>query len=1139
MAVGDPVSTSTRPSIDKAASSSLSATPSSVATNIKVIARFRPHNADELAADSSATSIAEFLSQDSVFIESKDFSGSFTYDRVFDMNSSQLDVFNYSLKQTVDDLLNGYNGTVFAYGQTGSGKSYTMMGPNNSIDDSELRGAIPRIVDRIFDLIIESSEDIEYTVKVSYMEIYMERIRDLLNPTSDNLPIHEDKTRGVYVKGLVEEYVSSADEVYEVMRQGSAVRAVASTNMNQESSRSHSIFVITVAQKNTLTGAQKTGQLSLVDLAGSEKVGKTGASGQTLEEAKKINKSLSALGMVINSLTDGKSTHIPYRDSKLTRILQESLGGNSRTSLIVNCSPSTYNDAETLSTLRFGVRAKSIKNKAKINTELSPLELRQLLRKCQAQLEAQFLYTSKLEEELTNWRAGDSPPKESWIPFEKPALQPQVTNSRGSSARSSLVSVRSVPSSRPSTPSQRGNTKQTPSGQKQRLSDPKSLNKRADTDIVEEYMRRENELQDQLSEKESIISEQEQLLVSLRQQIKDEEENEEEELATTAANLELAKLNADLNLQIDNLNYEKKELSITSGSLSDENTRLTAELQEAKQKLIEYELSQKSQSNSLRVVENVENFQNIDDNGIALKSPLSSGDKENIGPTSPGNEKLTPAELHEKKKQKKMSEILGQFYQVPGSSSTSLNILDGSGSIPASPSIPDIGLLRPDSKEFNKYLDSLIEKQHSKFEEYVKSISGDGGNKVDLDQVYGARIKASEETTRELLAEISNLKYDQSKKPEDEKIDVLVSTIKEKEAATIQAQEQIEAMQTNIAQYETLKSSLMRDLQERCERVVELEISLDAAREQYNLAIRNSNTKQQQKKMALLQRNLEQLTSVQRQLVEQNVGLKRDVAMAQKILEARNDRIQDLENALRESQSRLGQESELFESQLTYLRDRLIEVKRSGSPPLSLPNQAGVASDPFLSTRIIKSSTAGPIPTTPSYGPNNRVIHYPDLSPTKVRDRSGSGSTIGGTRVVSGGAHTKIVKPLRGGGGNSNGSGSNGSGTGSSPQTPIKLKADSMAKSVTGLWTKLNNSIATGSSGLVAAAKTSLGSPKKTGGRGILGGDLSSNGGSSNGSNSGDEDVEEVHLDPKEAKERELEGTLLSGSTAYQPEMSE
>ena len=226
-----------------------------------------------------------------------------------------------------------------------------------SIDDLKLRGLIPRITEQIFATIMASSSNLEYVVKVSYMEIYMVRAAQAYFKTTaltqtprnvyeisllvriglaiasgnklicssaqnDNLPIHEDKARGVYVKNLTDYYVGSADEVYEIMRQGGMARAVTATStypnytkrhmlimrtdMNAESSRSHSIFVITIAQRNTETGTQKTGNLYLVDLAGSEKVGKTGASGQTLEEAKKINKSLSALCMVINALTDGK-----------------------------------------------------------------------------------------------------------------------------------------------------------------------------------------------------------------------------------------------------------------------------------------------------------------------------------------------------------------------------------------------------------------------------------------------------------------------------------------------------------------------------------------------------------------------------------------------------------------------------------------------------------------------------------------------------------------------------------------------------------------------------------------------------------------------------------------------------------------
>ncbi|OLY83585.1 Kinesin heavy chain [Smittium mucronatum] len=183
--------------------------------------------------------------------------------------------------------------------------------------------------------------------------------------------------------------------------------------MNAESSRSHSILQISIKQENTLDGKIKLGKLFLVDLAGSEKLGKTGATGQTLEEAKKINKSLSALGNVINSLTDGKSTHIPYRDSKLTRILQESLGGNSRTTLIVNCSPSSFNISETISTLRFGTRAKSIKNKAKVNQEFSPEELKLMVKNLNSKVNTYKTYIKSLEDELKIWRSGGKVDPES------------------------------------------------------------------------------------------------------------------------------------------------------------------------------------------------------------------------------------------------------------------------------------------------------------------------------------------------------------------------------------------------------------------------------------------------------------------------------------------------------------------------------------------------------------------------------------------------------------------------------------------------------------------------------------------------------------------------------------------------------
>ncbi|CAM9868551.1 unnamed protein product, partial [Ectocarpus sp. 8 AP-2014] len=325
------------------------------------------------------------------------------------------------------DLFDGYNGTIFAYGQTSSGKTHTMEGP--SIHDAELAGVIPRTVREIFFAVAEAPDSVEFVIKVSYIEIYMEKIRDLLDSyhTKMNLPVREDKQRGVYVAGATEEYVTSADEarnfypcsnvfgqrnkqLIAVMSAGAKNRVTAATGMNQGSSRSHSVFIISVQQRDVNDSSTKTGMLFLVDLAGSEMVKKTHATGQVLNEAKTINKSLSALGQVINALTDEKKPHVPYRDSKLTRVLQNSLGGNSKTCLIVNCSPSSFNEAETLSTLRFGSRAKRIQNKAVVNETRSVEELGALLAKAESAFDMQQTYIAALEKQLRTYKNGGGEP---------------------------------------------------------------------------------------------------------------------------------------------------------------------------------------------------------------------------------------------------------------------------------------------------------------------------------------------------------------------------------------------------------------------------------------------------------------------------------------------------------------------------------------------------------------------------------------------------------------------------------------------------------------------------------------------------------------------------------------------------------
>ena len=821
--------------------------------------------------------------------QSREASGAFTFDRVFDTRSRQSDVFDFSIRPTVDDILNGYNGTVFAYGQTGAGKSYTMMG--SDISDDDQRGIIPRIVEQMFSSIMSSPPTIEYTVGVSYMEIYMEKIRDLLLPQNDNLPIHEEKSRGVYVKGLMQLYVQSVQEVYEVLRRGGTARATAATNMNQESSRSHSIFVITINQKNTDSGSMKSGQLFLVDLAGSEKVGKTGASGQTLEEAKKINKSLSALGMVINSLTDGKSTHIPYRDSKLTRILQESLGGNSRTTLIINCSPSSFNDAETISTLRFGVRAKAIKNKAKINAELSPVELKQLLKKSQTQVTTYEAYISNLEGEVQIWRSGETVPKEQW------ALP---------SAGVSASSQRERRPTRPGTPARTPTDmirNEAPSRSDSRMGDRSSTPSLIlEKDEREEFLKRENEFQDQISEKESQVAAAEKSLQEVRQELQYLKDNSK---SSTRDNEKLHGEVNELRTQLERVAFEGKEALITMDGLKEANSELTTELDEVKQQLLDARMSarealdvneEKERKKSERMAQMMAGF----DIGDAMYSDSENRVRrivhavDTIYAANVSGEMIASDDLHDLKER----------------------IVDLQGIVRQAESNSHSATTNGDHYEKRKAnLEARLESAEREYESLlVRNLTNDDVEEVKarLEELYSQswqsqlaladdmreEVERKDDENRSLRSVLEDLQHRASKNPTS-------PTDASPSARTPPAPPNARLVQQQIADFDIMKKSLMRDLQNRCERVVELEISLDETREQYNNVLRSSNNRAQQKKMAFLERNLEQLTHVQRQLVEQNGHLKKEVAIAERKLGARNERIGSLEALLQDSQDKL------------------------------------------------------------------------------------------------------------------------------------------------------------------------------------------------------------------------------------------
>lgn len=299
----------------------------------------------------------------------------FTFDAVYDWHSSQQELYEETVRPLVSSILDGFNGTIFAYGQTGTGKTYTMEG---SKTDHERRGVIPRSFEHIFNH-IGRTENMQYLVRASYLEIYQEEIRDLLHPDQSlRFELKEKPDIGVFVKDLSSAVCKSAAEIQQLMNVGNQNRTIGATNMNEHSSRSHAIFMITIEMGGIGDcGGIRVGRLNLVDLAGSERQSKTGASGERLKEASKINLSLSALGNVISALVDGKTTHVPYRDSKLTRLLQDSLGGNSKTIMVANIGPASYNYDETLTTLRYANRAKNIKNKPKINEDPKDALLRQ------------------------------------------------------------------------------------------------------------------------------------------------------------------------------------------------------------------------------------------------------------------------------------------------------------------------------------------------------------------------------------------------------------------------------------------------------------------------------------------------------------------------------------------------------------------------------------------------------------------------------------------------------------------------------------------------------------------------------------------------------------------------------------------
>eukprot|EP00047_Mylnosiga_fluctuans_P022700 m.124605 g.124605 ORF g.124605 m.124605 type:complete len:1235 (-) comp9354_c0_seq1:147-3851(-) len=377
------------------------------AKNFKVVVRVRP----KLDREAGLSSCLQLQSNQVIAISKPSADESeeakthtFPFDRIYDESTPQLALYESCVKPVVLSILEGYNGSIIAYGQTGTGKTFTIEGGSE-----EARGIIPRTSEDIFGYIENSSTgDSKFLVRASFLQIYNEHIMDLLaadkKPKKDHLHIREDAS-GVYVDGLSEHIVKNPGEIMALLHLGSTMRTTASTNMNRESSRSHAVFTIIVERSEKHSqDAEATvtiGKLNLVDLAGSERIRSTGVStGARLDETKNINKSLSAFGKVILALTSPGNHHVPYRDSKLTRILQGSLGGNCRTTMITAITSAMDSYMETLNSLKFAKRAKNVKNFAIVNQDLSE----------QALLTAYEREITRLRKELEENRRQNLPP---------------------------------------------------------------------------------------------------------------------------------------------------------------------------------------------------------------------------------------------------------------------------------------------------------------------------------------------------------------------------------------------------------------------------------------------------------------------------------------------------------------------------------------------------------------------------------------------------------------------------------------------------------------------------------------------------------------------------------------------------------
>lgn len=784
---------------------------------VQVFCRIRPLNKTE--EKNGDRFLPKFPSEDTISIGGK----VFVYDKVFKPNTTQEQVYMGAAYHIVQDVLSGYNGTVFAYGQTSSGKTHTMEGV---IGDQTMQGIIPRIVQDIFNHIYTMDTELEFHIKVSYFEIYNEKIRDLLDPEKVNLSIHEDKNRVPYVKGATERFVGSPDEVLQTIEDGKSNRMVAVTNMNEHSSRSHSVFLITVKQEHQATKKQLAGKLYLVDLAGSEKVSKTGAQGTVLEEAKNINKSLTALGIVISALAEGTKSHVPYRDSKLTRILQESLGGNSRTTVIICASPSHFNEAETKSTLMFGQRAKTIKNVVQINEELTAEEWKRRFEKERDKVTRLSTMIQALNLEITRWRGGERVTEAEWI---------NLSDSAG------LLAVSETP-----------------------------------TDSSTPSMER------------SMIAPAPPMLTSVTGPITDEEKKKYEE--------ERVKLYQQLDEKDDEIQrvsqeHEKLKAQVL---LQDESIQAMRENEETlREELVRIQKESDDKQNETK-----EMISAIED--IAVQLEVRNAEYEKL--------------------KKELEIVMEENQQLEDSSSQATSALNAH--------LDECG---PKIKHFKDAIYNIIREYNIADIVNQNDILPDhellNHMRIGVSKLFSENTAAKEMNSAEAQAAEKKLEDMNSFQGQD------ASKLKQllvKDQAARELKPLTDRVNTELATLKNLKKEFVRLILSRCQAGLDVEEDCLSG-------------PAQKQRIQFLENNLDKLTKVHKQLVRDNADLRVELPKMEARLRGREDRIKQLETALRETKERSQLERRKYQQEVERIKDavRQRNMRRQNTPQIVKPIRPG------------------------------------------------------------------------------------------------------------------------------------------------------------------------------------------------------